>query len=375
MTKIAIAHDWLTNMGGAEKVVINFKQIYEEAPIYTISYNEKNLDKELRNIDVRTSFIQKLPKGNKKHQMYLPFMPTAWEQFDFNDYDVVLSSSSSCAKGIITSPDTVHICYCHSPMRYAWEFYNEYMERENLGKLKKLLIKYIMNYIRIWDRVSADRVDYYIANSKNVAKRIYKHYGIEADVIHPPVKGSYFNISDIDEDYFLIVSRLVPYKRVDLAVEVFNELGLPLVVIGGGSQLEYLKSIAKPNVKIMGRQSDEVIKEHYAKCRAFIFPGEEDFGITPLEAQASGRPVIAYGKGGALETVVKDKTGIFFDEQTKESLKSAILKFEDMTWDKNEIREHALTFDEEIFKKKIRKYVAQKIIEHNKKISDIGRVL
>lgn len=375
MTKIAIAHDWLTNMGGAEKVVINFKQIYEEAPIYTISYNEKNLDKELRNIDVRTSFIQKLPKGNKKHQMYLPFMPTAWEQFDFNDYDVVLSSSSSCAKGIITSPDTVHICYCHSPMRYAWEFYNEYMERENLGKLKKLLIKYIMNYIRIWDRVSADRVDYYIANSKNVAKRIYKHYGIEADVIHPPVKGSYFNISDIDEDYFLIVSRLVPYKRVDLAVEVFNELGLPLVVIGGGSQLEYLKSIAKPNVKIMGRQSDEVIKEHYAKCRAFIFPGEEDFGITPLEAQASGRPVIAYGKGGALETVVEDKTGLFFDEQTKESLKSAILKFEDMTWNKNEIREHALTFDEEIFKKKIRKYVAQKIIEHNKKISDIGRVL
>ena len=375
MTKIAIAHDWLTNMGGAEKVVINFKQIYEEAPIYTISYNEKNLDKELRNIDVRTSFIQKLPKGHKKHQMYLPFMPTAWEQFDFNDYDVVLSSSSSCAKGIITSPDTVHICYCHSPMRYAWEFYNEYMERENLGKLKKLLIKYIMNYIRIWDRTSADRVDYYIANSKNVAKRIYKHYGIEADVIHPPVKGSYFNISDIDEDYFLIVSRLVPYKRVDLAVEVFNELGLPLVVIGGGSQLEYLKSIAKPNVKIMGRQSDEVIKEHYAKCRAFIFPGEEDFGITPLEAQASGRPVIAYGKGGALETVLEGKTGIFFEEQSKESLKDAISKFNNMTWNKQEIRSHALTFDEEIFKEKIRNYVLEKSIEHDNKIRNIGTVI
>ena len=375
MTKIAIAHDWLTNMGGAEKVVINFKQIYEEAPIYTISYNDKNLDKELRNIDVRTSFIQKFPKGNKKHQMYLPFMPTAWEQFDFNDYDVVLSSSSSCAKGIITSPDTVHICYCHSPMRYAWEFYNEYMERENLGKLKKILIKYIMNYIRIWDRASADRVDYYIANSKNVAKRIYKHYGIEADVIHPPVKGSYFNISDIDEDYFLIVSRLVPYKRVDLAVEVFNELGLPLVVIGGGSQLEYLKSIAKPNVKIMGRQPDEVIKEHYAKCRAFIFPGEEDFGITPLEAQASGRPVIAYGKGGALETVVEGKTGLFFKEQTKESLKDAILKFNDMIWSKEEIRKHALTFDEEIFKEKIKNYIEQKSITYNNKIKNIGKVL
>lgn len=375
MTKIAIAHDWLTNMGGAEKVIINFKQTYQDAPIYTISYNENNLDDELKNIDVRTSFIQKFPKGNVKHQMYLPFMPTAWEQFDFNDYDVVLSSSSSCAKGIITSPDTVHICYCHSPMRYAWEFYNEYMEREKLGKLKKKLIKYIMNYIRIWDRASADRVDYYIANSKNVAKRIYKHYGIEADVIHPPVKGSYFNISDIDEDYFLMVSRLVPYKRVDLAVEVFNELGLPLVVIGGGSQLEYLKSIAKPNVKILGRQSDEVIKEHYAKCRAFIFPGEEDFGITPLEAQASGRPVIAYGKGGALETVVDGKTGLFFEEQTVESLKEAVLKFDNMEWNKQEIREHALTFDEEIFKEKIRKYVEEKRAKHAEKMLKVGRVL
>ena len=307
--------------------------------------------------------------------MYLPFMPTAWEQFDFNEYDVVLSSSSSCAKGLITSPDTVHICYCHSPMRYAWEFYNEYMEREGGGKLKRTLIKYIMNYIRIWDKASASRPDYYIANSKNVAKRIYKHYGIEADVIHPPVKGSYFNISDVDEDYFLMVSRLVPYKKVDLAVEVFNELGLPLVVIGGGKQLEYLKSIAKPNVKIMGRQPDEVIKEHYAKCRAFIFPGEEDFGITPLEAQASGRPVIAYGKGGALETVIEGKTGLFFKEQTKDSLKDAILKFNDMTWNKQEIREHALTFDEETFKAKIRQYVESKRKEYLIKSNNVGKIL
>ena len=260
-------------------------------------------------------------------------------------------------------------------MRYAWEFYNEYMEREGGGKLKRTLIKYIMNYIRIWDKASASRPDYYIANSKNVAKRIYKHYGIEADVIHPPVKGSYFNISDVDEDYFLIVSRLVPYKKVDLAVEVFNELGLPLVVIGGGKQLEYLKSIAKPNVKIMGRQPDEVIKEHYAKCRAFIFPGEEDFGITPLEAQASGRPVIAYGKGGALETVVAGKTGLFFKEQSKDSLKDAILRFNDMSWNKQEIREHALTFDEDIFKEKIRKYVDEKIIEYKNKINKVGDIL
>lgn len=373
--KVALAHDWLTNMGGAEKVVINFKQIYEDSPIYTVSYNEQNLDPELRNIDVRTTFIDKLPKGKTNHQMFLPFMPTAWEQLDFTDYDVVLSSSSSCAKGIITAPDTAHICYCHSPMRYAWEFYYEYMEREKLGKAKKKLIKYIMNYIRMWDKASADRVDYYVANSKNVAKRIYKHYRREADVIHPPVKGSYFNISDKDEGYFLIVSRLVPYKRIDLAVEAFNELGLPLVVIGGGSQLEYLKSIAKDNVKIMGRQPDEVIKDHYANCRAFIFPGEEDFGITPLEAQASGRPVIAFGKGGALETVVSERTGLFFEDQKTDELVKAVKQFEKMNWDKEDIRKHALTFDEEIFKSKIKNYVDEKHLEHKNKMNSIGRVL
>lgn len=373
--KVALAHDWLTNMGGAEKVVINFKQIYESSPIYTVSYNEQNLDEELRNIDVRTTFINDLPKGKTNHQMFLPLMPVAWEELDFTDYDVVLSSSSSCAKGIITSPDTAHICYCHSPMRYAWEFYYEYMEREKVGKIKKRMIRYIMNYIRMWDRVSADRVNYFVANSKNVAKRIYKHYGKESDVIHPPVKGSYFNISKEDEGYFLIVSRLVPYKRIDLAVEAFNELGLPLVVIGGGSQLEYLRSIAKDNVKILGRQPDEVIKEHYAKCRAFIFPGEEDFGITPLEAQASGRPVIAFGKGGALETVVPDRTGLFFEEQKTVDLIKTVKQFENMNWDKEDIRKHALTFDEEIFKTKIKNYVDEKYIDHTNKMNNIGRVL
>jgi len=371
--KIALAHDWLTNMGGAEKVVINFKQIYETAPIYTISYNPDNLDKELQNIDVKTSFIQRFKHGKTSHQKYFPFMPFAWEQFNFNEYDVVLSSSSSCAKGLITSPDTMHICYCHSPMRYGWEFYYEYINE--LGKLKRKLIPYVMNYIRMWDVVSANRVDYFIANSQNVARRIWKHYRREADVIHPPVKGSYFNISDVDEEYFLIVSRLVPYKKVDLAVEAFNELGLPLVVIGGGEQYDYLKSIAKDNVKILGRQPDEVIKEYYAKCRAFVFPGEEDFGITPLEAQASGRPVIAFGKGGALETVVSEKTGIFFEEQTINSLKEAVGRFNSMKFNKQEIREHALTFDEEIFKKKSRIQVNEKFIEFKKSTTKRGNII
>lgn len=363
--KVAIAHDWLTNMGGAEKVVINFKEIYIKAPIYTLIYNEKNLDKELQNIKVKTSFLQNFKDAKENHQKYFPLMPVAWEQFNFNKYDIVLSSSSSCAKGLITSPNTMHICYCHSPMRYGWEFYYEY--KNEVGKIKRAILPYFMNYMRMWDVVSSNRVDYFIANSQNVANRIWKHYRRKADVIHPPVKCDYFNISNIDEEYFLIVSRLVPYKKIDLAVKAFNELNLPLVVIGVGSQYKYLKSIANDNIKILGRQSDEVIKEYYSKCRAFIFPGEEDFGITPLEAQASGRPVIAFGKGGALETVLDNQTGIFFKEQTVNSLKEAINKFSKVSFDKRKIRCHALKFDEKIFQENIKELISKRYIEFKNK--------
>jgi glycosyltransferase involved in cell wall biosynthesis len=372
--KIAIAHEWLTNMGGSEKVTINFKDIYPNAPVYTLLYNPDNLDQELRDIEVVTSFLQKFKKAKYNHQKYLPLMPFAWEQFDFSNYDVVLSSSSSCAKGIITSPATMHVCYCHSPMRYAWEFYWEYINRENVGKMKSRLIALIMNYIRLWDVTSSKRVDYYIANSQNVARRIYKHYRREADVIHPPVKTKYFTISDNDDDYYLIVARLVGYKRLDLAVEAFNELKKPLIIIGEGSQMDYLKSIAKDNIKFLGRQSDDVIKDYYAKCRAFIFPGEEDFGITPVEAQASGRPVIAFKKGGALETILENDTGVFFEEQTVNSVKDAINKFENIKFDKRKIRKHALEFDEEIFKSKIKKYINEKYIEYNREIEKKGNI-
>lgn len=352
--KIALVHDWLPFMGGAERVLTNFLELYN-APIYTSIYNKDRMEGVLKEAEVITSSLQKSKRARKNHRNYFPFMPAAFESFDLNEYDVVLSSSSSCAKGVITNPDTMHICYCHSPMRYGWEFYYEYTGEMN--GIKKFIIKHIMNYMRIWDRVSSDRVDYFIANSENVAKRIWKHYRRESVVIHPPVRCNLFNISDIDEDYFFIVSRLQEYKRIDLAVEAFNELGLSLVIIGDGPMREKLEKMAKPNVKILGRQPDEVIKEYYSKCRAFIFPGEEDFGITPLEAQASGRPVIAYGKGGALETVIEDKTGVFFKEQTKDSLIDAIKKFETMNFDKNEIRKHAEGFDEEIFKQKIHKYL------------------
>lgn len=370
MEKVALVHDWLTNMGGAERVVINFKEIFKDAPIYTTLYNGKNLDKQLQNIDVHTSFLQNIRGAKKKHQKYFPLMPMAFESFDLNEYDIVLSSSSSCAKGVITNPETMHVCYCHSPMRYGWEFYYEYTK--DMKGIKKKLIKYFMNYMRIWDVTSANRVDYFIANSENVARRIWKHYKRESVVIHPPVRCKLFNISDIDEDYFLVVSRLVEYKRIDLAVKAFNDLGLPLVIIGDGPEKEKLKSIAKDNIKFLGRQPDEVIKEYYSKCRAFIFPGEEDFGITPLEAQASGRPVIAYGKGGALETVINGKTGLFFKEQKAEYIIECIKKFEKMQFNKDDIRRHAEEFDEEIFKEKISNFIKEKNLEFkNKKMWNI----
>jgi glycosyltransferase involved in cell wall biosynthesis len=361
--KVALVHDWLTNMGGAERVVINFKEIYKDSPIYTTLYDPEKLDEELKNIDVKTSFLQNKRNLKKGHQSLLPFMPMAFESFDLNEYDVVLSSSSSCAKGVVTNPNSMHVCYCHTPMRYSWEFYYEYANNWEMKKIKKNMLKYFINYIRVWDNVSSNRVDYFIANSKNVAKRIWKHYRRESVVIHPPVRCKLFNISDVDEDYFLILSRLVPYKKVDLAVKAFNELGLPLVIIGDGVERQKLESIAKDNIKFLGRQPDSVIKEYYSKCRAFLFPGDEDFGITPLEAQASGRPVIAFGKGGALETVVENETGVFFEEQTVDSLKDAVKRFENIKFNKQVIRKHAEEFDEEIFKDKINNYINNKYDE------------
>jgi len=359
--KIAIVHDWLTNMGGAERVILAFHEIFPDAPIYTTVFNPDRLPDEFKKIDVRTSFIQRLPKAKTKYNMYLPFMPTAFEQFDLSEYDIVLSSSSSCAKGVLTRPDTLHICYCHTPMRYAWDFYNEY--KESAAKWQKKFIPFLMNYIRMWDRLSADRVDYFIANSNEVAKRIKKHYRRESVVINPPVNTDFYTLVDEDEDYFLIVSRLVEYKRIDIAVEAFNDLGLPLIIIGDGPEKERLQKMAKNNIKFLGRLPDEKVKAYYAKCRAFIFPGEEDFGITPLEAQASGRPVIAFGKGGILDSVVDGVTGIFFREQNKESLKEAVNKFDKINFDKKIIRKHAEEFDIKIFKEKIYEFVLNKYRE------------
>ena len=285
--KIAIVHDWLTNMGGAEQVVINLKRIFKDAPIYTTFYTPDNLNEELKNIDVRTSFLQKKNKKVIDHKKYFPFMPRAFEAFDLSDYDLVISSSSSCAKGIITNPNSIHICYCHTPMRYAWEMRDEYTK--NMGRLKKKLVDILLHYMRIWDVTSSNRVDYFVANSNEVRNRIRKHYKREAYVINPPVRCSYFETSETDGDYYLVLSRLVSYKRFDIAVKACKELNKKLVVIGEGPEIENLQKLAEGNENIifLGRQPDDVVKKYMAECKALLYPGEEDFGIVPVEAQAS----------------------------------------------------------------------------------------
>ncbi len=358
--KLAIVHDWLTNMGGAEQVIINFKEIYPEAPIYTTFYNPDKLDDKLKNIDVRTSFLQK-KKMVTNHKKYFPLMPLAFEKFNLNDYDVVLSSSTCCAKGVRKRKDAIHICYINTPMRYAYEFKHEYTD--GMNPIKKFLVNILLFFMRIWDKHNNKRIDYFIANSSEIQRRVKNTYNRDSVVINPPVRCKLFNISETDGDYYFIVSRLVPYKRFDLAVQACKELGKKLVVIGDGTEREKLEEIADGdnNIVFLGRQPDEVVKKYMSECKALLFPGLEDFGIAPVEAQACGRPVIAYGKGGVLDTVIDGKTGVLFEEQTVDSLKKAILKFESMKFDKQKIREHALEFDEEVFQKKIKSFIEEKV--------------
>ena len=362
--KLAIVHDWLTNMGGAEQVIINFHEIYPDAPIYTTFYNPDNLDPKLRGLDVRTSFLQR-KKMVTNHKKYFPLMPFAFENFNLKDYDVILSSSTCCAKGARKRKDALHICYINTPMRYAYEFKGEYLN--GMNPIKKFLINILLFFMRIWDKHNNKRIDYFIANSSEIKRRVKNTYNRDAVVINPPVRCKLFNISETDGDYYFIVSRFVPYKRFDLAVQACKELGKKLVVIGDGPEREKMEKIADgdPNIIFMGRQPDDVLKKYMSECKALLFPGLEDFGIVPVETMACGRPVIAYGKGGALDTVVDGKTGVLFKEQTVESLKEAILKFETMSFDKQEIRKHALEFDEEVFRKKIKDFIDEKMKEKN----------
>jgi glycosyltransferase involved in cell wall biosynthesis len=356
--KVALVHDYLNQMGGAERVALAFHEIFPDAPIYTSIFDPRRVDPAFQSMDVRTSFMQKFPLVTRHHQPYLPFYPFAMESLDLREYDLVLSSSSAFGKGVITRPETMHICYCHTPMRWCWD-YDEYVEREQIGGLARRLLPIMITGLRIWDQTSAMRVDHFIANSPVVAERIAKYYRREAVVIPPPVDAQRFNFdpSIRSEDYLLILSRLIPYKRIDLAIEACNKLRLPLLIIGGGRDERRLKRLAGPTIRFMGRLSDEEIIHYYTHCRAFLFPGEEDFGITPLEAQACGRPVVAYGAGGALASVVDGVTGVFFRQQTVESLARALATFDERGFDPQTIRNHALEFDLPRFHRRIQQFV------------------
>lgn len=365
--KIALIHDHLAQDGGAEKVLKVFCDMFPEAPIYTLLYEKENADKNYKDRQIETSIIQKLPGGVKHYKWYLPFMPMAVEFFDLRDFDVVLSDASAFAKGVVTSTKTLHICYCHTPTRYLWSDTHQYINELKYNKLFKKFIALSLSVLRMWDKAASGRVDYYIANSKFVAKRIKKYYGRESTVIYPPVEIGKFSVSAEPGKYFLIGGRLAPYKRVDMVIEAFKQTGLPLKIYGNGIDLPRLRQLAEghDNIEFLGRYvSDEEKAGLYRDCIAFINPQEEDFGITPLEANASGRPVIAYAAGGALETVKPGVTGEFFDEQTAESLAGALKKFDPTRYDAKTIRTHAETFSVERFKQEISSFIEDKKREY-----------
>lgn len=367
--KIALIHDYLNQYGGAERVLECFMDLFPDAPIYTLLSNLERMPRRFREAEIHNSFIHSIPFSKRHYKKLMPFFPTAIEQFDFRDYDVVLSSSSAFAKGIMTNSNQIHICYCHTPMRYVWDLYHQIINDDFGKSLYRFVLPSMLHKIRMWDQVSSHRVDAFIANSHNVSNRIRKYYGRPSTVIHPPVNFNRYFPSDEIEDYFLVVSRLIPYKRIDLVIEAFNELGWPLIIIGDGYDRDRLQKLAGSTIKFLGHQPDEVIDEYYAKCRAFIMAGEEDFGISPLEAQASGRPVIAYGKGGALETVKPNVTGLFFQQQNKKSLIQTLLSFQPDEFDPYIIRDHAKSFNAERFKLQINNEIKHIIDQKNQPAS------
>ena len=362
--KIALVHDHLNQYGGAERVLLALSEIFPEAPIYTLIYDEKKLGNLFAGKDIRTSFIQRAPFGIGKRffKFFLPLMPQAIETFDLDEFDLVISSSSAFCKGVITKTNTKHICYCHTPTRYLWDDTHSYVADLRLPKIFKIFIRSSLSKIREWDYLASQRVDCFIANSRFVQNRISKFYRKESEIIYPPV-DSYdkepVTVEDLG-DYFLIVSRLRPYKKVGLAIQTFNELNkefgdkYKLKIIGTGEyEYELKKMTIGDNIEFLGFKNDDDRNHYVSKCLAFINPQEEDFGITPVEAMMAGRPVIAFKKGGAIETVVENETGIFFEKQTVNELKNAILKFDKTKFDSKKIQEHAQKFSKEEFKRKI----------------------
>lgn len=355
--RIALVHDYLVQDGGAERVLEAFQRVWPKAPTYALLYDPSRMGTGFRNKDIRTSFLQNVPLALKRYKWFMPLMPMATERHDVSNFDVVLSSTSAFAKGIITRPDTLHICYCHTPTRYLWSDTHSYVNEIGLPRVVRRAIPHMLTGIRVWDRLAADRVDTFIANSDTVRRRIRKYYQRDSLVIHPPVETSRYAISPSVGNYYVAGGRLVAYKRFDIVVRAFNKLGIPLKVFGEGPEMGRLRAMARENVEFVGRVGEKDKAALYAKAIAYIHPQEEDFGITAVEAMASGRPVIAYRRGGAVETVVEGRTGVFIEEQSWEELANQVIRFEPEAFDPRVIREHALTYDVEIFNDRIRRYV------------------
>lgn len=363
--RVALVHDYLSQDGGAEKVLKALTEIWPDAPIFVL-FHDKNKINYFDREKIMESWLAKMPFVKNVYQWYLPLMPVATERHQLHGYDVVISSTSSFAKGIITSPSSLHISYCHTPPRFLWGDGNNYLSDLKSNYFIKTILPLLTHKLRLWDQMSTQRVDHFIANSKTVERRINKYYRRESHVIFPPVDTHRFKISNNIDNYFVAGGRLVPYKRLDLVVKVFNRLRRPLKIFGIGPEYNSLRNLAKSNIEFYGKISEDEKAELLGKALAFIHPQKEDFGITPIESMAAGRPVIAYGFGGATETIIPNETGVFFGKQNWESLFDAVLNFDPMNWDSQKIHAHAQKFSSEIFKNEIEKYTHDRFEEFNK---------
>ena len=356
---IALVHDWITNLAGAERVLLSLKEIFPEADIYTSVYNAAKV-KEFLKFDIKTTYLQRYQIFRDRRELLIPYAPLAFESLDLSKYDIVITSTTYAAKGVITKPDTVHICYCHTPTRYLWD--PQIDDRATTGKFSAIRKK-VSHKLRIWDFAAAQRPDHYIANSKTVKERIKKYYKRDSEVIYPAVDIQKFFISQENKprDYYLFVSRLVKYKKADVVIKAFNSLKKELVVIGDGPEKDILHKIAQKNIMFLGKVDDSDLLKYYQEAKAFVFAAEEDFGIVPIEAMACGKPVIAYAKGGAAETVINGKTGLYFYHQTEEDIVEAVKNFETMKLNPIEIRQQAEKFSKEVFIDKFKKFVENTI--------------
>lgn len=357
--KVALVHDWLVGNAGGERVLLDMHELWPDAPIYTLVYDEERAPAWTRDCDIRTTALQKVPGAKTHHKMLLSLMPRAWEELDLTGFDLVVSSCMSCCKGVLTRPDALHVCYCHSPIRYVWDLYYDYLA--GTDPVRRAAMRRIIPRVRQWDFCAAQRVDYFVANSAYVARRIRKFYRRDAKVIHPSSPVLARQTSE-PRGYYLVVSRFVSYKRVDLAIEACNLLGRRLKVVGSGGEDErMLRELAGPTVEFVGYVTDDEMADLYAGATAFLFPGVEDFGLTPVEAMSAGAPVLAFGEGGVLETVQDERVGLFFHEQTPEALAACIERFEreGVSYTREQIAEYGRQFSRERFKDELSSYVSE----------------